>query len=81
MQQLASLPVPFPVFTIRNQVGFFLSALFFPLLFFPFTREGDDDVDGAWVFGRSLEGWTRSNPTLDARWEEGCCPNYRSICN
>lgn len=38
-QWLASVPVPFPVFTIRNRVGFLLPALFFPLFFPPFPLQ------------------------------------------
>lgn len=32
--RLASAPLPFPVFTIRNQAGFLLSALLSPPIFF-----------------------------------------------
>lgn len=37
-QQLISVPMPFPVFTTRNQVGFLLSTLFSPLFSFPCWR-------------------------------------------
>lgn len=72
-QQLASVPVPFPVFTICNHVGFLLSALL--SLFFFLVFLAGDNVDGAWAFWRSSEGWRRSGSALEARREGGCRSN------
>lgn len=72
-QQLASVPEPFPVFTICNHGGFLLSALL-SLIFFPVFPAGDN-VDGAWAFWRSSEGWHRSRSALEACREGGCRSN------
>lgn len=78
-QQLASVLMPFPVFTIRNYVGFLLFALL-SLFFFPVFPAGDN-VDGARPFWRSSEGWRRSGCALEACREGECHSNQRSVRN
>lgn len=76
-QQLTSAPLPFPVFTIRNHVGFLLAALY-SFVFFPISPTGSN-LDGAQAFRRSWEGWGQSGPAPEARREEGWCSNGRNI--
>lgn len=50
------------------------SPLFFLSFFSPVFPAGDN-VDGAWAFWRSLEGWHRSRSALEACREGGCRSN------
>lgn len=50
------------------------SLLFFLSFFFPVFPAGDN-VNGAWAFWRSSEGWRRSGSAPEARREGGCRSN------